>query len=42
MAFYAFAIPQPSRNPGIWVMDADGLNQKKLMDRGLDPAVVAR
>jgi Tol biopolymer transport system component len=38
IAFYAYALPSPFRNPGIWVMDADGSNQKKLTDHGLDPA----
>ena len=37
IAFYAFALSQPSRNPQIWVMDPDGSNQKKLTDHGLDP-----
>jgi len=38
IAFHAFALMNPPRNPEIWVMDADGSNQKKLADRGLDPA----
>jgi Tol biopolymer transport system component len=38
IAFYTYALPNPRRNPEIWVMDADGANQKKLMDHGLDPA----
>jgi Tol biopolymer transport system component len=38
IAFYAFALAQPSRNPQIFVMDSDGSNQEKLMDRGLDPS----
>jgi dipeptidyl aminopeptidase/acylaminoacyl peptidase len=38
IAFHAFALMNPPRSPGIWLMDADGSNQKKLMDRGLDPA----
>lgn len=37
IAFYAFALSQPSRNPQIWVMDPDGSNQKKLTDHGMDP-----
>jgi len=37
IAFYAFALTNPSRNPEIWVMDADGSNQKRLVDHGLDP-----
>jgi len=32
----------PSRNPGIWAMDEAGSNQKKLTERGLDPALIAR
>jgi WD40 repeat protein len=35
--FHAFAVMSPPRNPEIWVMDADGSNQKKLIDHGLDP-----
>jgi dipeptidyl aminopeptidase/acylaminoacyl peptidase len=38
IAFHAFALMNPPRSPGIWLMDADGSNQKKLMDRALDPA----
>ncbi len=37
IAYYAFALTQPSRNPEIWVMDADGANAKKLTDHALDP-----
>jgi Tol biopolymer transport system component len=37
LAFYAFAQTQPSRNPEIWVMDADGGNPKKLTDHAMDP-----
>lgn len=37
IAFYAFAVSNPSRNPEIWVMDPDGSNQKRLTDHGLDP-----
>ncbi|GAC1436595.1 MAG: hypothetical protein NVS9B5_20280 [Terriglobales bacterium] len=25
------------RNPAIWVMDADGSNQRKIIDHGIDP-----
>jgi dipeptidyl aminopeptidase/acylaminoacyl peptidase len=38
IAFYAFALTNPSRNPEIWVMDPDGSNQKRLTDHGLDPS----
>jgi Tol biopolymer transport system component len=38
IAFYAFALSNPSRNPEIWVMDPDGSNQKRLTDHGLDPS----
>jgi Tol biopolymer transport system component len=38
IAFYAFALTNPSRNPEIWVMDSDGSNQKRLTDHGLDPS----
>lgn len=37
IAYFAFALSQPSRNPQIWVMDPDGSNQKKLTDHALDP-----
>jgi dipeptidyl aminopeptidase/acylaminoacyl peptidase len=37
IAFYAFALTNPSRNPEIWVMDPDGSNQDRLTDHGLDP-----
>ena len=37
IAFYAFALTNPSRNPEIWVMDADGANPKRLIDHGLNP-----
>jgi len=38
IAFYAFALTNPSRNPEVWVMDPDGSNQKRLTDHGLDPS----
>ena len=38
LAFYAFANTQPSRNPEIWLMDADGSNPKKLTGHGMDPS----
>jgi Tol biopolymer transport system component len=38
IAYYAFANTQPSRNPEIWLMDADGSNPKKLTDHGMDPS----
>ncbi len=37
IAYYAFAQTQPSRNPEIWLMDADGTNPKKLTEHGMDP-----
>jgi TolB protein len=38
IAYYAFALTQPSRNPEIWVMDPDGSNAKKLAEHGMDPS----
>jgi Tol biopolymer transport system component len=38
IAYYAFALTRPSRNPQLWIMDPDGSNQKKLADHGLDPS----
>ncbi len=38
IAYYAFALSQPRRNPEIWVMDADGANAKKLTEHGMDPS----
>jgi Tol biopolymer transport system component len=38
IAFYAFALTQPSRNAQIFIMDADGSNQKRLMDRAMEPS----
>jgi len=35
--FYAHSLRNPSRNPQIWVMDADGSNQKRLTEHGIDP-----
>jgi Tol biopolymer transport system component len=35
IAFYSFALPHPSRNPAIWVMDRDGSNMKRLAEHGL-------
>jgi Tol biopolymer transport system component len=37
IAFYAFMLENPRRNPVIWIMDADGSNQKHVIDHGLDP-----
>jgi len=37
IAFHAFALTSPRRNPQIWVMDADGSNQKRIVDHGIDP-----
>jgi len=37
IAYHAFAQTEPSRNPEIWVMDADGSNPKRLTDHGIDP-----
>jgi Tol biopolymer transport system component len=38
IAFHGFALMNPARNPGIWVVDADGTNAKKLTDHGLEPS----
>jgi len=38
IAFHAFALVNPRRNPEIWVMDPDGSNQKRLTEHGLDPS----
>jgi Tol biopolymer transport system component len=38
IAYHAFANTNPSRNPEIWVMDAEGSNPKKLTDHGMDPS----
>ncbi len=38
IAYYAFALTQPSRNPEIWLMDSDGSGPKKLTDHGIDPS----
>jgi dipeptidyl aminopeptidase/acylaminoacyl peptidase len=37
IAFHAFARMNPRHDPAIWIMDADGSNQKKVMDSGLEP-----
>lgn len=38
IAYYAFANTHPSRNPAIWVMDADGSNPKRVAEHGMDPS----
>ena len=38
IAFYSFALPHPSRNPAIWVMDPDGSNMKRIAEHGLSPS----
>ena len=38
IAYYAFANTSPSRNPELWVMDADGSNPKRVIDHGMDPS----
>jgi TolB protein len=38
IAFYQFALPNPSRNPAIWVMDPDGANLKKLTEHAISPS----
>ncbi len=38
IAFYAFGLTNPSRNPEVWVMDADGANLKRIVEHGLHPA----
>ena len=37
IAYYVFANTHPSRNPAIWIMDADGSNQKRIAEHGMDP-----
>jgi len=37
VAFYAFALTHPSRNPAIWVMDPDGANLKQLTEHAVSP-----
>ena len=37
IAFYAFSLPNPSRNPAIWVMDPDGKNVKRLTEHAVSP-----
>ena len=38
IAFYSFALPHPSRNPAVWVMDPDGSNMKRVVEHGLSPS----
>ena len=38
IAFYTFALPHPSRNPAIWLMDPDGSNMKKIADHAMSPS----
>jgi TolB protein len=38
IAFYSFALPHPSRNPAVWVMDPDGSNLKRIVEHGLSPS----
>src|SRR5947208_17035086 len=38
IAFYAFALTNPSRNPEIWLMNVDGSDMKRLTDHGMDPS----
>jgi Tol biopolymer transport system component len=38
ITFHAFGVMNPGRNPGIWVMDADWSNQKKVTDHGMEPS----
>jgi Tol biopolymer transport system component len=38
IAFYSFALPHPSRNPAVWVMDPDGSNMKRIVEHGLSPS----
>jgi dipeptidyl aminopeptidase/acylaminoacyl peptidase len=38
IAFYSFAMPHPSRNPAVWVMDPDGSNMKRIIEHGLSPS----
>ena len=35
IAFYSYALPHPSRNPAVWVMDPDGTNMKRIAEHGL-------
>jgi Tol biopolymer transport system component len=37
VAFYAFALTHPSRNPAIWLMDPDGTNLKQLTEHAVSP-----
>jgi Tol biopolymer transport system component len=38
IAFYSFALPHPSRNPAVWIMDPDGSNMKRIAEHGLSPS----
>lgn len=38
IAFYAYALTNPNRNPEIWTMDPNGSNPKKLTEHGVDPS----
>jgi dipeptidyl aminopeptidase/acylaminoacyl peptidase len=38
IAFYSFALPHPSRNPAVWMMDPDGSNMKRIAEHGLSPS----
>src|SRR5579872_2198348 len=38
IAFYSFALPHPSRNPAIWIMDPDGSNMKRIAEHAMSPS----
>jgi Tol biopolymer transport system component len=38
IAFYSFALPHPSRNPAVWVMNPEGSDLKRIAEHGLSPA----
>jgi TolB protein len=38
IAFYSYALPHPSRNPAIWIMDSDGSNMKRIAEHGVSPS----
>jgi Tol biopolymer transport system component len=38
IAFHSFALPHPSRNPAVWVMNPDGTNMKRIAEHGLSPS----